>query len=272
MQRIWLGLLLSAAIGYAGHSRKALSQSGAIGAVLVGTAVFGFGGWNWGILLIAFFVSSSLLSRFRSQEKVALAEKFAKGSQRDMAQTLANGGLGALLAIGSTLHPHWLWLAAYVGAMATVNADTWATEIGVLSTARPRLLTTGREVEVGTSGGVSWLGTFATVAGGMFIGLIAALLQLAMKSGWSLERVSLLIVAGLVGGLGGSLFDSLLGATVQSVYYCDGCAKETERAIHGCGTKTRRLRGLSWLDNDWVNLSSSAVGAAVASGLMFCLW
>ncbi len=267
MQRVLLGLLLSAAIGYAGYSKQALSRSGAVGALLIGTAVFGLGGWDWGILLIAFFVSSSLLSRYRGQEKASLAEKFAKGSQRDLGQTMANGGLGALLAVGSAAYPHWLWLVAYVGAMATVNADTWATEVGVLSRARPRLITNGQEVEVGTSGAVSWLGTGATLAGGLFIGLLAALLQLAWKGQEGMEPGWLLLLAGLLGGLAGSLFDSLLGATVQTIYYCDRCVKETERPVHRCGTRTRRLRGWRWLDNDLVNLISSAVGAAVASGL-----
>jgi uncharacterized protein (TIGR00297 family) len=267
MQRVLLGLLLSVAIGYAGYAKEALSRSGAVGAALIGAAVFGLGGWDWGILLIAFFISSSLLSRYRGQEKASLAEKFAKGSRRDLGQTMANGGLGALLAIGSALHPHRLWLAAYVGAMATVNADTWATEVGVLSRTKPRLIVNGQEVEVGTSGAVSWLGTFATLAGGLFIGLLAALLQLPWKGEEGGGPAWLLLLAGLLGGLGGSLFDSLLGATVQTIYYCDRCAKETERPVHRCGSETRRLRGWRWLDNDLVNLISSTVGAAVASGL-----
>ena len=36
----------------------------------------------------------------------------------------------------------------------------------------------------------------------------------------------------------GALFDSLLGATVQSIYYCPTCQKETERyPLHSCGTR-----------------------------------
>ena len=263
MLPILLGVVISTAIGYAGYVKGALNRSGAMGAALVGTLIFGLGGWDWGILLVAFFISSSLLSRYREEEKVELAEKFAKGNQRDLGQTLANGGLGALLAIGSALFPHPLWLAAYVGAMATVNADTWATELGVLSRAKPRLITTGREVEVGASGGVSWLGTASTLAGGAFIGLLAGLFRLAAGDG-----VLLLFLGGLLGGLIGSLFDSLLGATVQAIYYCDRCAKETERTVHRCGTLTRRLRGWRWLNNDLVNFFSSAVGAAVAAGLV----
>ena len=71
-------------------------------------------------------------------------------------------------------------------------------------------------------------------------------------------------MAGAIGGLAGSLFDSLLGATVQQIYYCDVCQKDTERKIHKCGTETRSLRGWSWLNNDLVNLVASFVGGIMA--------
>jgi len=74
-----------------------------------------------------------------------------------------------------------------------------------------------------------------------------------------------LLAAG--GGLAGALFDSLLGATVQGIYFCDRCRKETERPVHRCGAQTRRLRGWTWLNNDWVNFLSSLVGGLVAMEL-----
>jgi uncharacterized protein (TIGR00297 family) len=263
-----LGLALSGAIAYAGLAKGALSRSGAGGAVVVGTLIFWLGGWVWGLLLVAFFLSSSLLSRYREREKEGLAEKFAKGHRRDLGQTLANGGAGVALAVGSALFPHPFWLAAYVGAMATVNADTWATELGVLSRSSPRLITTGRPVDAGTSGAVSRLGTFSALAGGAFVGAIAGLLRLAV--GGTGTGSLLLLPIGLAGGLAGSSFDSLLGATVQAIYFCDTCSKETERTVHRCGTMTRRLRGWRWLNNDLVNLISSVFGAA--AGLALALW
>jgi uncharacterized membrane protein len=75
-----------------------------------------------------------------------------------------------------------------------------------------------------------------------------------------------LFLAAAVGGVAGSLFDSLLGATVQAIYWCDGCQKETERRVHRCGVETRRLRGWPWLNNDLVNFAASAVGALAAAG------
>src|SRR5258708_40162933 len=104
--QILIGLFLSALIGYVGYLRQSLSKSGVLGAVLVGTAIFGFGGWAWGLLLIVFFVSSRALSHFKAARKEALAEKVSKGSQRDLAQAPADGGVAARLAVGNFILPH----------------------------------------------------------------------------------------------------------------------------------------------------------------------
>ncbi len=237
--------------------RGSLSRSGAAGALIVGTLIFGLGGWVWGVLLALFFISSSLLSHFKEDEKKAAAEKFDKGHRRDIGQVMANGALGSVIAILSVLVKSEMWFPFFIGVMGTVTADTWATELGTLARRPPRLITTGRPVEVGTSGGVSPLGTLVSLAGGAIIGLAAALLASAIQPATA-------VLAGAIGGLVGSLFDSLLGATVQQIYYCDVCQKETERKIHKCGHETRPLRGWSWLNNDLVNLLASFVGGLMA--------
>src|SRR5262245_46353294 len=262
--QVLLGLLLSALMGAIGYQRHSLSASGVVGAVVVGTLVFGLGGLAWGALLVVFFFSSSALSHFKEARKAAVAEKFSKGSRRDLAQALANGGVGAAAAIGRLGLPHPAWGAFFAGSMAPVAADTWATELGVLSRATPRLITTGQPVEPGTSGGLTLAGTLAALGGAALIGLVAAAFDLA--AGRSLVlAISLLLVA-TFSGLVGSLFDSLLGATVQAIYYCDTCHKETERhPLHGCGAPTRQIRGWRWLNNDWVNFLSAASGAGIAA-------
>ncbi|MFL7791108.1 MAG: DUF92 domain-containing protein [Anaerolineae bacterium] len=265
------GFALSLVIGLAGYRRGALKGSGVVGAVVTGTLIFGLGGWEWGALLIAFFVSSSALSFYHARDKEGLAEKFAKGHRRDLSQALANGGVAAVLAVFSQHLPladgggGGVWFAACAGAMAAVNADTWATELGVLSPRSPRLITTGRQVEVGSSGGVTWLGTAASLGGATFIGLLGGLAVLILGQGWVAAGV--LLLAAVAGGMVGSLFDSFLGATVQAIYWCDACQKETERKIHHCSTQTRLLRGWPWLGNDLVNFLASALGALVAAGI-----
>ncbi|GLV57493.1 hypothetical protein KDH_43290 [Dictyobacter sp. S3.2.2.5] len=268
-QRLFTGLLLSSGIGWLAYRRRSLSRGGVAGAVATGTTVFGLGGLGWGLSLIFFFASSSLFSHFRAADKErTAADKFSKGSQRDLAQVGANGGVATAMAIGYGLSQQPVlrasFEAGFIGAMATANADTWATELGVLSQQPPRLITTGQTTTPGTSGGVSTLGAGAAAGGAFSEGLVYQLLQ---------RRISpLLPLIALLSGFAGSLFDSFLGATVQAIYYCPHCQKETERRIHNCGTPTHHLRGWSWLDNDLVNLLATLFGSllAIVLRLPFC--
>jgi uncharacterized protein (TIGR00297 family) len=262
------------------YRRGSLSRSGVAGAMLIGTSIFGFGGWVWGGTLIAFFVSSSLLSHYGESRKALLKEKFAKDSRRDLAQTLANGGLAAAIAVVAGLvgrpAPIFPLLAlAFYGALAAANADTWATELGVLAKQQPRLITSGKVVPTGTSGGVTWQGMAAALGGAAFIGLSAFLLTqgaaLVTLGSWLLQDYVLIPVAA-VSGFAGSAFDSLLGATIQATYYCDNCNKETEQATHRCAQPARLLRGWRWLDNDWVNFLASAAGAGIAAMMAMLLF
>jgi uncharacterized protein (TIGR00297 family) len=162
--------------------------------------------------------------------------------------------------LGNFFWPHPAWWAAYAGAIATVNADTWATELGVLSRSAPRLITTGRTVEVGTSGGITLTGTGAATAGAALIALCAALFP-PFPAFPLFPALAFITLAGLLS----SLLDSLMGATVQAIYFCENCQKETERhPIHTCGQTTRYARGWRWLENDWVNFLSSVGGSVLA--------
>ena len=261
--QMMIGFALGITISLLAYKAGSLSRSGAAAAALTGSLIFGLGGLPWALPLLTFFISSSALSKAFKQRKAAVNEKFSKGSRRDWGQVLANGGLGTLLVIAFAFFPQqtWIWLA-YAGAMATVNADTWATELGVLNPRRPRLLTNGQPVEPGTSGAISLYGMLATTAGAALIGLAGAAFSPAGV------RVPLMLAATL-GGVCGSLFDSLLGATVQAIYHCPQCDKETERhPLHTCGAETVQIRGWGWLNNDLVNFMASVVGAIVAAGVV----
>ncbi len=264
--QIILGVFLAIVIAVLAWRVSALSRSGALAAVLTGGLIFGLGGLPWAVLLLTFFISSSALSRAFKARKASLSEKFSKGSQRDWGQVLANGGVGSLLAVVYVVshQPEWLWLA-FTGAMAAVNADTWSTELGVLSLIPPRLITNGKQVERGTSGGITLAGTLSALAGAALVGIFAALFT---PSTDVLPMLGIVILAGLLG----SLFDSVLGATVQAIYWCPICHKETERhPLHSCGSPTSQMRGWHWFNNDVVNFACSLMGMAVAAGIWLLL-
>jgi uncharacterized protein (TIGR00297 family) len=233
-----------------------LSRSGGAAAVVIGTAALA-AGWAWVLLLVLFFVSSVALTRFRASTKAARTGRLvAKGGPRDAAQVFANGGVFALGAVLWLVSGWDGWRALSGGALAAATSDTWATEVGMLAAHAPRSIVSGRRVPTGTSGGVSAPGLAAAMAGAAFV----ALASLAV--GWPRAAAA----AALAGGIAGSTIDSLLGATLQARRWCDRCGEPTERRRHICGAQTRVAGGIGWLENDAVNVLSTAAGGAL--GLM----
>lgn len=174
-----------------------------------------------------------------------------KGGERDLIQVLANGGLFGLFAALAVVTGSEFWLVAATGAIAASTADTWATEIGTAASGTARSLRTFRKVQAGTSGAVTVRGTLAAITGSVFIAGISLGLGLPIQNA----------CAAIAGGVGGSLFDSLLGTTIQSQRWCEQCGVVTERMTHTCNTATKHRTGLTWLDNDGVNALASAGGA-----------
>ena len=293
--RLVVGLAFSSIVGVLAYQRKSLARSGIAGAVITGTMIFGLGGIVSGLLLITFFVTSSVLSHYKAMRKQIVAQQFEKGGQRDLAQALANGGAAAffaacsgaaLLQTASTAVVA-VCFAGLAGALATANADTWATELGVLSRTHPRMITHPLQVVApGTSGGVTSLGLLAAVGGALLIGLVNLLLQ-QLSAGlfsdqptpwlvlynWApppptFGQAVTLLVAALIGGVAGTLIDSLLGATCQAIYFSERRQKQTEKRVERDGTPNRLLRGWTWLNNDWVNFISTLCGAAISALLV----
>ncbi|HEX6574914.1 MAG TPA: DUF92 domain-containing protein [Gemmatimonadaceae bacterium] len=253
--RLPAGLILAISIAWIAHKRGSLSQSGRVAAVVVAVASVA-AGWSWAFLLIAFFVTSTILSHIGESSKRSITDDVvAKGGRRDAWQVIANGGVYGLLAIGFAITSHPLVQAAACGALAASTADTWATEAGTLSRHAPRHILTWERVTAGTSGGVTLPGTLAGLLGAAFIGIVC------IGMGW--PRMA--GMAAMTGGFAGSTIDSVLGATVQEKRWCPTCERGTERAIHSCGTATLRAGGFAWLGNDLVNLLSSVAGAIVGS-------
>jgi uncharacterized protein (TIGR00297 family) len=285
---IALSYLMAGVIGYLGYRAQALTWDGAAAACLVGGTIFGFGGPGWAVLLVVFFVSSSMLSLVGRNDprKKGASEAFEKGGRRDAWQVLANGGVAALAALGAgvvkeasllndlQLEIVGLSFAAFVGALAAATADTWATEIGVLSRTSPRLVTTWRHVRAGTSGGITTLGSVAALLGAGLIGLTAIAVLVAYDYESMLVLISMpsfhygaVLLVAFMGGLGGMVADSLLGATVQAQYVCPACNKPTESRVHRCGSATRLVGGVPWINNDFVNMAGTLVGGLIGLGV-----
>ena len=228
-----------------------LSRSGLIAAAIVGDLVWIFAGWHGLLVLFAFFIPSIAISRIGRAHKRTLVD-IGKLGPRDAMQVLANGGVATLTAVLS----HWFgtpMIAAFAGALAAASADTWATEIGTLAKGAPHSILTFKPLAPGMSGGVTWQGSLAQIAGAALVALVAMLLLVAPF--WPV----------LIGGVIGSVLDSILGATLQTLRFCPQCQRDCETNPHACGTQTTVRRGLGRFDNDAVNFAATVCGAVVAA-------
>ncbi len=253
-----IGTLAAAAVAAVAVRARWLSPGGGIAAFLMGSCVFGGGGWAWAVPLCLFFVLSSAMSRVRRRRKTAAQQHAAKGSRRDAAQVIANGGVAWFSVVAHTFTGDAIWYPIYLASLAAATADTWATEIGALSARAPRSILTGKKVTAGTSGGITWMGCAASLAGAAALA-VSATPYLPEGQSW---RVGLIVT---VAGLSGAMFDSVLGAACQARRQCSVCGATTEAMRH-CDRETAHASGIAWLDNDAVNLLaawSAAMGAAI---------
>jgi uncharacterized protein (TIGR00297 family) len=252
-----LALLLPALLGLVAWRMRWLTPYGALSAFAVGLILFGLGGGRAALPLLTFFFTSSLLSRFGRGRKRSAERLAAKGGTRDSGQVWANGGMAVLLVLLHTYLRHRWPLyrleplqLLFLCALATVNADTWATEIGCWIGQTPRSLRDWKPATPGASGAITLAGTLAALAG-------AAVIPLSVAWLWPLNALEIFVVTWA--GFLGNLIDSLLGAGLQVQYRDLTSGELTERTEIG-GRVTQRVRGLPWMNNDVVNFLASAGG------------
>ncbi len=249
---IAVALTLAAGLAAAGAVLRWLTWHGAAGATLIGATILATTGLAGGTLLALFFVSASLLTyTFPSRTPVV----DVNAGPRTWQQVLANGGWAAFGSAVAVVAPSAGW-TILIGALAAAQADTWGTEVGRVSRTAPRLITSWRPVPIGTSGGITPLGTAAGIVGAVLMAWLGFAVGAPTAAAWW----------GAAGGVAGTFTDSLLGAAVQATYHCERCDAVTERRLHRCGTTTALVAGHRWISNDVVNAVATGVAAGVALG------
>jgi uncharacterized protein (TIGR00297 family) len=251
------GMLLALLLAVASFRLKFLSPSGSATMFLLGTLFFGVGRWTWSIPILTFFILSSLLSKVGKGRKQRYSDTIEKSGSRDIWQVLANGGLAGVLLLIWYFDQKDVYYVLFAGSLAAVTADTWATELGMLSRSKPRSILTLKPVAPGTSGGISFLGTMGAAFGALVLAGVSLLCSPHHSSVIMGVRETLLV---FVAGLMASLVDSVLGATLQARFRCSRCGKETEKRVHCQAVRTDWIAGWSWMNNDAVNILAALSG------------
>ena len=235
--------------------KKHLTFNGALAAFVVGVVVFYCSHIPGFLLICSFYFSSYALGKICSRRHEDVIEK--KGHTRDYMQVFANGFMAAIAALQYENTLNLRYLVVFGAVVAEATSDTWAGEIGRLSSKPPVSIRTLDIVPKGLSGGVTAMGFAGGFAGSLLIALLWILL-FPVK----VDFIAVFIIA--LCGFSGCVFDSFLGATCQAMYLDEKNDALTERDIDDDGEKRKLVRGIKWMDNDFVNLISNLFSALLA--------
>lgn len=254
--RLVIALAAVLVIGLIAYRKRQLNLSGVVAAVVMGAAATVMGGFTSLSLYLFFLISAAVIGKL-SKKIRGLDRIHKKGGRRDAVQVLANGGaaLAAMLIHAFDSSP--VYLAVFTACLAEACSDTWASEIGVLSKSEPVSILTFTKVPKGLSGGVSLLGTCSAMLSSILYGIFA----FSCYDGINLSLVMVVIFSSFAG----VMTDSVLGATLQAHFYDEEEDIITEHSRDREGNALKLVRGLRFMDNDMVNLTSNIITFLLAS-------
>ncbi len=257
-----VGVALIILLSYLALRLRTLNGKGAIATIVIGIAVLIGGSPSWFILVLTFFVLAAIFTRFRYSIKAQIGFAQDKGGARGWPNVVANGGIVGILGVLEFISSEPLFIAAFLGAMATAMADTIATEIGLLSKTAPRYVFNLRKtVSPGTSGGITLVGTVSSFVFATIIGVVAYSVVLLPIG------ISQILLIAIVAGVVGTFVDSMLGAGIQGLYLSRDKNNFTEIRL----PYSKPVKGFRWIDNNVVNVMGTLVGALTAASLFLIL-
>lgn len=180
-----------------------LDLKGIISSLFLLFWIFVFGREKWVYFLIpmlTFLVASWIVTNIGKERKKKM-KKFEK--YRSVQNVVANGGFPALMILGYYLTSNINFVYGYLGAVAAITSDKFASEIGILD-GIPRRIIGFKPTRKGESGGVTLLGSFAGLVGSFAIGVVSFMFPI---SALSLADIAAIAVSGFVG----NIFDSIFG-------------------------------------------------------------
>ena len=206
LQMVVAAVIVAFAFAYFAYRSKTADLSGRFSIALVGIILLVFANPRWLMVMIVFFMLGSLATKYKFEYKKRIGVEQGQSGARGYKNVFANGIAATAAAVLYAVFLHPVFIVMYVGCVATAAADTLASEIGVTG-GIPRLITTLKEVPIGTNGGVTLVGETVALVGGFIVSLAAYLLGVI--------TFPMLAICTLVGFIGTNI-DSLVGATLEN--------------------------------------------------------
>lgn len=239
--------------------KDVLTRFGTIAAVVLDFIVsVAFG--NIGFLFLLLFLGLSVVVdkiKRRAKRREDVSEK---GDKRDECQVLANGLVAMFSAMFFLVDKSPVFMVAYFASLAEAFSDTCASGLGAFSKKTYDIFRF-KTVENGISGGMSVIGTLASLLAPALLTLVPLLFGVI-----TIIEYAIIVACAFLG----AVFDSLLGSLIQAKYKCAVCEKITEKRIH-CDTETTHSSGIRFITNDTVNLMSTLFSAALAAILFLAV-
>lgn len=268
MFQLIIGFLLNSSVVLLAPKKKLLTLDGAITAFVIGMLFYLLGGFFSWLLLILFFLSSSIIGKVKKYygliDETELVAQEKKG--RSAIQVIANSVPALICLFFFHFTDQAYFYLAMVGTIAGATADTWASEIGILSKNKPISILTFKPVAPGLSGGITVLGTVASFLGAGFIAV--SFLVFFYGKLQSIEQAFLYSVIIVLSGFVSSVIDSILGILVQEKFQLEN---QVITEVKGHESSTVLYSGIKGIDNNMVNLITGVLTAFVATIFAYCL-
>ena len=230
---VWIeAILVNSILVYLFKGLPILTPAGWIHAATLGTLLWGSMGWQGWMSVVIYLCLGSLVTKLGQlqKEKRGIAEK--RGGRRGPQNVWGSSivGTGLALLCGAGLEPKELLEIGFAASFTAKLSDTFGSEIGKLWGRKTFLIVNFKPVPPGTEGGISAIGTLASLLGSIL--MVAFMFVLRIIPSW---MIALWVIAI---GLISTLFESIIGALFQN-----------------------KLR---WLSNETVNMVQTLLAAILA--------
>lgn len=250
-------LLIGLLVFFVAFFTKLIAYYGALLASFLG-ALFYFAFGIYGILFVLFCYAVMIAVSFVSKWlKNDISDVVKKTKGKDVVEVFANGFWGIVAALLFLVTENTVFYAVALMTVSASFVDSLASDVGTLSKKVPYDIFKRMRVSRGVSGGVTLLGSLASLIGA-FVFATAIVLILAW-TWWYTPVIALVLYAG-------AWVDTLLGSLCQVKYRCSVCAKTTEKEVH-CQQPCEIVGGCRHINNDTVNILSNT--AVFLLSLMF---
>jgi uncharacterized protein (TIGR00297 family) len=265
IEQVIASISLMVAMTILAYKVRIIDKYGAIAALPVGFIILYFGSILWFFVLLIFFTTGSLFTKYKYRQKQTMELAEDNSGARSWKSVVANGAPAAAFAILYYLsHNNSTFILSFTGSVSFALSDTMATEIGLLSKSKPRSIFTGKKIHTGQSGGITIQGEIAALIGSLLIGTICGL----FLSEGIFSQMRVILPAAITGGMIATNIDSIFGATIQAKYKCLNCRKCLEKMTIHCNLPTVQERGISMVDNNVVNLLAALIGGLVSASFI----